>query len=70
MTVIVDLAMQDGRWSDFAHDAKACALGQASSSIMAAHVDRHGAGIARPGARPGAPDGERPLADRQMGRCG
>ena len=37
-TVIVDLAMQDGRVVDFAHDVKACALGQASSSIMAAHV--------------------------------
>ena len=37
-TVIVDLAMKDGRIVDFAHDVKACALGQASSSIMAAHV--------------------------------
>lgn len=37
-TVIVDLAMQDGVVTDFAHEVKACALGQASSSIMAAHV--------------------------------
>jgi NifU-like protein involved in Fe-S cluster formation len=36
--VTVDLAMQDGRVSDFAHDVKACALGQASSSVMARHV--------------------------------
>ena len=37
-TVTVDLKMADGRVSDFAHDVKACALGQASSSIMARHV--------------------------------
>ncbi|MDP3895982.1 MAG: iron-sulfur cluster assembly scaffold protein [Mesorhizobium sp.] len=37
-TVIVDLTMRDGVVTDFAHDVKACALGQASSSIMARHV--------------------------------
>ena len=37
-TVKVDIKMQDGVVSDFAHDVKACALGQASSSIMARHV--------------------------------
>ena len=37
-TVKVDVKMQDGVVSDFAHDVKACALGQASSSIMARHV--------------------------------
>lgn len=37
-TVTVDLAVQDGTVADFAHDVKACALGQASSSIMARHV--------------------------------
>lgn len=37
-TVKVDLKMKDGVVSDFAHDVKACALGQASSSIMARHV--------------------------------
>jgi NifU-like protein involved in Fe-S cluster formation len=37
-TVIVDLKMDNGRVTDFAHDVKACALGQASSSIMARHV--------------------------------
>jgi len=37
-TVIVDLKVEDGRVTDFAHDVKACALGQASSSIMARHV--------------------------------
>jgi NifU-like protein involved in Fe-S cluster formation len=37
-TVTVDLAMEDGVVTDFAHDVKACALGQASSSIMASNV--------------------------------
>ncbi|WP_458761258.1 iron-sulfur cluster assembly scaffold protein [Afipia sp. TerB] len=37
-TVKVDLKMDDGVVTDFAHDVKACALGQASSSIMASHV--------------------------------
>jgi NifU-like protein involved in Fe-S cluster formation len=36
--VTVDLAMQDGVVTDFAHEVKACALGQASSSIMARQV--------------------------------
>ena len=37
-TVTVDLKLDQGAVSDFAHDVKACALGQASSSIMARHV--------------------------------
>lgn len=37
-TVTVDVCLAQGRVSDFAHDVKACALGQASSSIMARHV--------------------------------
>lgn len=37
-TVTVDLSLEDGQVSDFAHDVKACALGQASSSIMARNV--------------------------------
>lgn len=37
-TVKVDLAMDGDVVTDFAHDVKACALGQASSSIMASHV--------------------------------
>ncbi|GAB6845969.1 NifU-like protein involved in Fe-S cluster formation [Methylorubrum rhodinum] len=38
-TVTVDLATDsDGTVTDFAHDVKACALGQASSSLMARHV--------------------------------
>ena len=37
-TVTVDLAMEGDVVSDFAHDVKACALGQASSSIMARNV--------------------------------
>jgi NifU-like protein involved in Fe-S cluster formation len=36
--VTVDLSMKDGVVSDFGHEVKACALGQASSSIMARHV--------------------------------
>jgi NifU-like protein involved in Fe-S cluster formation len=37
-TVTVDLSLSDGRVSDFAHDVRACALGQASSSLMARHI--------------------------------
>jgi len=37
-TVTVDLTMEGDRVTDFAHDVRACALGQASSSIMARHV--------------------------------
>jgi NifU-like protein involved in Fe-S cluster formation len=37
-TVVIDLSVKDGRVFDFAHDVKACALGQASSSLMARHV--------------------------------
>ena len=36
--VTVDLSMKDGVVSEFGHDVKACALGQASSSIMARHI--------------------------------
>ena len=36
--VTVDVKMKDGVVSAFGHDVKACALGQASSSIMARHV--------------------------------
>ncbi len=37
-TVTVDLKLDHGQVADFAHDVKACALGQASSSLMARHV--------------------------------
>jgi NifU-like protein involved in Fe-S cluster formation len=37
-TVTIDLKMEDDVVTDFAHVVKACALGQASSSIMAEHV--------------------------------
>jgi NifU-like protein involved in Fe-S cluster formation len=37
-TVTVDLRMAGDEVTDFAHDVKACALGQASSSIMARNV--------------------------------
>jgi NifU-like protein involved in Fe-S cluster formation len=33
-TVMVDVAVQDGRITDFAQDVKACALGQASASVL------------------------------------
>jgi NifU-like protein involved in Fe-S cluster formation len=36
--VTVDVNLKDGVVSDFGHEVKACALGQASSSIMARHV--------------------------------
>jgi NifU-like protein involved in Fe-S cluster formation len=37
-TVIVDLKMDGDVVTDFAHEVRACALGQASSSIMARNV--------------------------------
>jgi NifU-like protein involved in Fe-S cluster formation len=37
-TVTVYLKMADGVVTDFAHEVKACALGQASSSVMARNV--------------------------------
>jgi NifU-like protein involved in Fe-S cluster formation len=37
-TVTVDVKMDGPVVTDFAHEVKACALGQASSSIMARHV--------------------------------
>jgi NifU-like protein involved in Fe-S cluster formation len=37
-TVTVDVKMDGDVVTDFAHDVKACALGQASSSIMARHI--------------------------------
>ncbi len=37
-TVTIDLKMDGDVVTDFAHDVKACALGQASSSIMAANI--------------------------------
>jgi NifU-like protein involved in Fe-S cluster formation len=37
-TVTVDLAMEGDVVTDFAHQVKACALGQASSSVMASVV--------------------------------
>ena len=37
-TVTVDLTLKDGEIADFAHDVRACALGQASSSLMARYA--------------------------------
>lgn len=37
-TVTVDVVVADGRVSDFGHVVKACALGQASSAVMAANI--------------------------------
>lgn len=37
-TVTIDLKMRDGVVTDFGHIVKACALGQASSSIMASQI--------------------------------
>lgn len=37
-TVTIDLKMDGDVITDFAHEVRACALGQASSSIMASHV--------------------------------
>ena len=37
-TITVDVTLRDGRVTDYAHDLKACALGQASASILARNV--------------------------------
>ena len=37
-TVTIDLAVSEGVVTDFAHEVRACALGQASSSVMGALV--------------------------------
>jgi NifU-like protein involved in Fe-S cluster formation len=37
-TVTIDLVLKDGVVADFAHEVRACALGQASSSVMGALV--------------------------------
>lgn len=37
-TVTVDVALEDGRISEFAQDVKACALGQSSASVLGAEV--------------------------------
>jgi NifU-like protein involved in Fe-S cluster formation len=36
--VLVDLVVREGRVADFAQEVKACALGQASASVLGAHV--------------------------------
>ena len=36
--VTVDLRLLDGQVTEFAHEVKACALGQASASILARHA--------------------------------
>jgi len=37
-TITVDVNLRDGKVADYAHELKACALGQASASIMARNV--------------------------------
>ncbi len=37
-SIIIDLNVVDDVVTDFAHEVKACALGQASSAIMARHI--------------------------------
>jgi NifU-like protein involved in Fe-S cluster formation len=46
-TVTIDLKMDGETVTDFAHDVKACALGQASSSIMARNIVGANAGELR-----------------------
>lgn len=36
--VVIDVGLEDGLVSRFAQDVKACALGQASASVLGAHV--------------------------------
>ncbi|MEL6476728.1 MAG: iron-sulfur cluster assembly scaffold protein [Pseudomonadota bacterium] len=66
-TITVDVALSEGRISDFAQDVKACALGQSSAAVLAANVigrsreelqqgrDELHALIKTDGAAPGAP---------------
>ena len=37
-TITVDLTLHDGRVADYAQEVRACALGQASASIMARNI--------------------------------
>lgn len=37
-TIAVDVALRDGKVSDYAQDVKACALGQAAAAVMGANV--------------------------------
>ncbi|GLK75880.1 iron-sulfur cluster assembly scaffold protein [Methylopila jiangsuensis] len=46
-TVTIDLAYDGEKVTDFAHEVRACALGQASSSVMARHVVGRTAGELR-----------------------
>jgi NifU-like protein involved in Fe-S cluster formation len=46
-TVTIDLKMDGDTVTDFAHEVKACALGQASSSIMARNIIGSNAGDLR-----------------------
>ena len=70
-TVTVDLSLgEDGRVTDFAQDVKACALGQASSSLMGRHVVGTAAedlrtlrGAMRAMLKEGAPPPDGPFAD-------
>ncbi|WP_170413075.1 iron-sulfur cluster assembly scaffold protein [Ruegeria atlantica] len=66
-TVTVDVKVQDGRVSDFGQDVKACALGQASASVVGSAVigttraqietarDQLSAMLKKDGAAPDAP---------------
>jgi NifU-like protein involved in Fe-S cluster formation len=36
--VLVDVVVEDGAVADYAHEVKACALGQAAASVVGAHV--------------------------------
>jgi len=46
-TVTVDLTLKDGRVTDYAHELRACALGQAAASILAQHIIGASAGELR-----------------------
>ena len=37
-TITIVLTLRDGRVADYAHELKACALGQASASVMARNI--------------------------------
>ena len=71
-TVTIDLKMDGDKVTDFAHEVKACALGQASSSIMASNIVGSNAeelrALRETVRRKMLKENGAPPADRQMGR--
>ena len=58
-SITIDLSLADGRVSDYAQEVKACALGQAASSVMGRHIIGAAPAELRALARDHAQDAER-----------